>query len=171
MILKYEKAFKSWDKKSADDIRDIYLQFKSDKSFISNTLAFLDQSDCQTAATWLLKCHFEHEGIQEESVAEIIYDKASKLKDWQSRLVILQSMQYLPIPAQSVKYVEAFARNCLIDSNKFVRAWAYNALYLLSRQYPIYRDEAEQFLKLGLADEPASIQARIRQCIQQGYPE
>ncbi len=77
----------------------------------------------------------------------------------------------LPIPLQSVKYVEAFARDCLCDNNKFVRAWAYNAFYLLSRQYPVYRDEAEQFLKMGLADEPASVQARIRQCIQQGYAE
>lgn len=50
----------------------------------------------------------------------------------------------------------------LSDNNKFVRAWAYNGLYELSRQYEDLRIETMLLLDAGLNDEAASVRARIR---------
>jgi len=135
MTLILENALRSWDKKSADDISDVYLKFHVDSSFTSSLLSYLSKTDCQMAATWLLKHHFEQNAVQRQNVSLKVYEQLENLSDWQSKLHILQSMQYLSIPKRSVARVDVFVRQCLTDLNKFVRAWAYNGFYLLSRQY------------------------------------
>ncbi len=121
------------------------------------------------AATWLLKHHFEQAGVQSENVSNKIYQQLDNILEWQPRLHLLQSVPFLPVSELYKNRVEMFIRQSLIDVNKFVRAWAYNAFYLLSKQYPIYKAEAEKFLKLGLNDEPASVKARIKHCLKEGY--
>ncbi len=166
----FEIALKNWDKKSAQDITEIYNRFSDEQSLTLMLIAMLDKPDCQMAASWLLKHHFESTNNQSIDVSIKIYNKVAELIDWQSRLVMLQSMPYLPIPEQSVIKVEAFIRDCLTDLNKFVRAWAYNGFYLLAKQYPSYQTEALDFLNLGLTDEPASVKVRIKKCIEKGFP-
>lgn len=165
----FEVALKSWDKKSAQDITAIYKRFSDEQTFTLTLIAVLDKQDYQMAASWLLKHHFESTNIQSMDISIKIYDKVTELIDWQSRLIMLQSMPYLPIPEQSVLKVEAFVRDCLTDLNKFVRAWAYNGFYLLAKKYPSYQAEAVDFLNLGLTDEPASVKVRIKKCIEQGF--
>jgi len=164
-----ETALRNWDKKSAQDITDIYNCFCDEQSIDIKLIGFLDIQDCQMAASWMLKHHFESIGIQRQDISGKLYQKIASLTDWQSRLVILQSMPYLPIPEQSVQMVELFVRDCLTDMNKFVRAWAYNGFYLLARQYSSYQSEATEFLNLGLTDEPASVKVRIKKCLEQGF--
>jgi hypothetical protein len=164
-----EIALKGWDKKSSDDIADIYELYCSDDLFTSKLISFLDNIDYQTACSWLLKHHFESKGEQSVDVSSKIYTKVVYLKDWQSRLLVLQSMSALPIDDKSVKSVEFFIRDCLADTNKFVRAWAYNGFYLLAKQHPKFVDEAIQFLNLGMTDEPSSVKVRIRKCLEQGF--
>lgn len=164
-----EIALKSWDKKSSDDIADIYQCYCSDDLLTIKLISYLDNVECQTAAAWLIKHHIEIKGEQSLALSSEIYNRAVYLIDWQSRLLILQSMHLLPIEGKSVKRAEAFVRDCLADTNKFVRAWAYNAFYLLAKQHPKFQDEAIQFLNLGITDEPSSVKVRIRKCLEQGF--
>ncbi len=60
-------------------------------------------------------------------------------------------------------------RKCLEDDNKFVRAWAYNGFYELAKQYPEYRTEAGQLFEMALRDEAASVKARVRNVMKQGF--
>jgi len=168
-IFKFKQTLIGWDKKSSEDITNIYLKLCSEKSFADNAIDCLNDKECQMAATWLLKHHFEQVGIQSEKISNKIYQQLGNIDEWQSRLHILQSIQFLPVSERLKNNVEMFIRQSLVDLNKFVRAWAYNAYYLLSKQYPIYRKEAEEFLNLGLHDEPASVKARIKHCLKEGY--
>ena len=168
-MTKVEIALKGWDKKSSDDITDIYQLYCSDDLLTTKLISFLDNEDCQTAASWLLKHHFEIKGEQSTDVSSSIYTKAYNLDQWQSRLHILQSMHLLPIDDKSVIKIEAFVRDCLADTNKFVRAWAYNGFYLLAKQHHQFQDDAIQFLNLGMNDEPSSVKVRIRKCLEQGF--
>ena len=168
-MTKFEINLKGWDKKSSDDITAIYQLYCSDDLLTTKLINCLDNIDCQTAASWLLKHHLEIKGEQSTDVSSRIYNRVYYLEDWQSRLVILQSMNVLPIDQQSVKSVEAFVRNCLADSNKFVRAWAYNGFYLLAKQHSKFQGEAIQFFNLGMTDEPSSVKVRIRKCLEQGF--
>ena len=60
------------------------------------------------------------------------------------------------------KKVEQLLRKCLIDENKFVKAWAYNRLYTTSMQHSKYGEETKQFLEVVMKNEAPSVKAKIR---------
>ena len=91
------------------------------------------------------------------------------LEHWESRLHVLQSIPYMPIPGTHKKKVETFLRECLVDDVKFVKAWAYSGFYELAVQYPEYQDEAEQFFEMAMRDQPASVRSRIRNIMKKGF--
>ena len=62
-----------------------------------------------------------------------------------------------------------FLRNCLVDNNKFVRAWAYNGFYELAVQYPEYEKETKQFFEMAMRDEAPSVKSRIRNIMKKGF--
>jgi len=65
--------------------------------------------------------------------------------------------------------VEAFLKKCLVDDNKFIRAWAYNGFYELSVQYPEHKDETKQFFEMAMRDEAPSVKSRIRNIMKKGF--
>ena len=75
------------------------------------------------------------------------------LKCWETKLHILQSLPYMKIANSEKKKVEQLLRKCLIDENKFVKAWAYNRLYTISMQHSEYGEETKQFLEVVMKDE------------------
>jgi len=64
--------------------------------------------------------------------------------------------------------VEIFLRVCLLDNNKFVRAWAYKGFYELAVQYP---KETRQFFEMAMRDEAPSVKSRIRNIMKKGFFE
>jgi len=88
---------------------------------------------------------------------------------WETKLHILQCIPFLQIAKTEKKEVEAFLRKCLVDNNKFVRAWAYNGFYEISVQYPEYRNETKQFFDMAMRDEAPSVKARIRNIMKMGF--
>ncbi len=77
----------------------------------------------------------------------------------------------MPISKTDKKKVEGFLRECLIDNNKFVRAWAYNGFNELSIQYNEYRQETEQFFEMAMRNEAPSVRSRIRNIMKQSEYE
>jgi hypothetical protein len=92
-----------------------------------------------------------------------------KLERWESKLHILQCLPYIQISSAAKENVEVFLRRCLIDDNKFVRAWAYNGFYEISLQYPEYKEETKQFFEMAMRDEAPSVKARIRNIMTKGF--
>lgn len=166
-----------WDGKSKDDITKVYQGFKQQKDLVSTLISYLENPTLQKGASWLIKHLLEQqfEGNKKQHkdgkgllvpIKEVclinLYEQLANFNHWQVKLHILQSLPYLAMPPKSLKKIECFLRTALIDNNKFVRAWAYNGFHLLGVNHPQYKEEAKQFLTMGLRDEPASVKARIR---------
>ena len=164
-----KRAMADWDGKSAADIGGIYRQCGDSPSFVADSIQLAAQPPYQKAATWLLKAHCDAgHSLAPKHIAGI-YALLPTLSDWESILHVLQCMPYMPVANSDRKKVERFLRLCLSDTNKFVRAWSYNGFYELARQYPQYRQEAEQFFAMALRDEAASVKARIRNIMKKGF--
>ncbi len=163
-----EQAIAGWDGKSAEDIENIYNRYSSDSLFVANLIDFTRQTALQKGATWLLKHHLQRGRRISAEQAASVFKLLSQLSHWESMLHILQSLPYLRIGKSDVKVLEVFLRQCLLDTNKFVRAWAYNGFHELAKQHPKYRDEARQFFEMALKDEAPSVKARIRNIMKSG---
>lgn len=162
-------AMRQWDGKSADDIAQIYQQYAEQNNFKHDCLVAIDDESLQVAATWLLKHAMEQGERLSEAECLSYYGLIGELKNWESNLHFLQSMPFMPIDKTVENNVVEFLRDKLMDSNKFVRAWAYNGFYELSLQYPEYRKETEQFFEMAMRDEVASVKARIRNILKKGF--
>jgi len=166
-MIKY--AIAEWDGKSKDVIINIYERFCLQTDFIPQLIQLISQQTYQKGATWLLKHYFELGGKLEQKQVNTIYSNLHLLQNWESKLHILQCIPYMTIVEAEKKNVESFLRNCLIDSNKFVRAWTYNGFYELSIQYPEYQKETKQFFEMAMRDEAASVKARIRNILKKEF--
>jgi len=151
-----------WDGKSADDIGHIYQNECQSTDFVDGIILLTADKDCQDGATWLLKKHLEQGHMLSQQQQNQLYQQLPELTQWQSRLHLLQSLQYLAIPVAHQQRLELFIRKNLGHDNKFVRAWAYDGFFQLAKQYPEYRNELMEFLNLAMADEAASVKARVR---------
>ena len=164
-----EQAILAWDGKSADDIEAVYLRYQGVSGFAASAVELTRRRDLETGATWLLKRHLQLGGRLSAAETTELFELAPGLQAWEARLHLLQSMLYLRIVEAEREKVEAFLRCSLQDDNKFVRAWAYGGFYELAKQYPAYRDEAQQLFELALRDEAPSVKARIRNVMKQGF--
>lgn len=160
-----EKDVACWNGKSASDIDAIYSRHSDDISFVSNIIVLCEQEHLQKGATWLVKRYLDDGHRLEVNEIAALYKQLPKFEAWEAKLHILQCMPDMPVGEAEKKRVEGFLRNCLADSNKFVRAWAYNGFYELSLQYPEYKIEAKQFLTMAMRDEAPSVKARIRNIV------
>ena len=181
-----KRQLAAWDGKSKQSITAIYTHFHNHHGFVDALCQSFKDEELHKSASWLLKHlleqdfkHFKRQHkhlkyskediemlFQQQSVSlenrQTIFSQLKNLQHWQTKLHLLQSLPYLLIIDEYKDGLAQFLRLSLIDQNKFVRAWAYHGFYLLSCEYPQFKEEAEQFLKMGLRDEPASVKARIR---------
>ena len=130
----------NWDGKSAEDIGNIYDRHAQDSKFLSTVIKHANIASLQKGSTWLIKRHLEHIKHLEGKTTQAILELIPSLEDWESRLHVLQSLQYLKIPAKCKSTVESFTKASIMDNNTFVRAWGYSGFYELACQYPTYQD-------------------------------
>ena len=164
-----EQEIVSWDQKSSNDIEAIYNRHCEDDSFGSKMIELSRNVDLQKGSTWLLKRYLEDGQIIEARKCEALFKLLPKLKHWESKLHVLQCLPFMQIGKAAKRNVDVFLRKCLIDDNKFVRAWAYNGFYEISLQYPEYKEEAKQFFDMAMRDEAPSVKARIRNIVKKGF--
>lgn len=158
-----------WDGKSAESITKVYSQFHAAADFTTQLVAMLQHEPLQRGATWLLKRWLEAGGEISAEDIQTYYSTAPILTHWESRLHLLQSLQYLPITAEQAASLYPFIQRCLGSKKTFVRAWAYSGMYELAKQHPDYRSETDALFIKANATESASIRARIRQVSKVGY--
>ena len=169
MVMSVRTEIEQWDGKSANDISVIYERYCHDSLFISEIIALVGNITLQKGATWLLKRYLENENKIADGEISKIYENLRVIEQWESKLHILQCLPFIPITKQEKRKVEVFLRNCLVDSNKFVRAWAYNGFYELAVQYPEYEKETKQFFEMAMRDEAPSVKSRIRNIMKKGF--
>jgi hypothetical protein len=163
-----QKEICKWDGKSVNDIGAIYERYGHEKLFSSEVIKLIERGPFQKGATWLLKRHLENGKRLNADQVNKTYAALPRLKEWESKLHVLQCMSSMPIPEPKKKMVEVFLRKCLVDNNKFIRAWAYNGFYELSKQYSEYRQETKQFFEMAMRDEVPSVKSRIRNIMKKG---
>ncbi|MBT3206251.1 MAG: hypothetical protein HOM14_02150 [Gammaproteobacteria bacterium] len=164
-----EQEIAAWDGKSSDDIAVMYESHSKESSFSDEIVKFIKNTSYQKAATWLLKYYLESGNHLEKTKIKSIYNFLLEIENWETKLHILQSIPFMPISKNEIKTVEAFLRVSLTDSNKFIRAWAYNGFYEMAIQYPEYKNETKQFFEMAMRDEAASVKARIRNIIKKDF--
>ena len=163
-----EKVVK-WDGKSAEEIGIVYERFSSEPGFIGNLFVLLEKRESQIGASWLLKRSVENGEEIETELQPNLFTCLKEAQDWETRLHLLQIVPHIRIEETVRETLEHAVRNCLGDKNKFVRAWAYGAFYLLADSFPEYRAEVRQFIDAAMIDEPASVKARIRNVTKKGF--
>ncbi len=167
--MRLKQEIEAWDGKSADDIQDIYNRYSQGSTFVSEIIRLAKEQPLQRGATWLLKRHLENTECLELRAIKNVYQLLPTLEHWETKLHVLQCIQYMPIPRTHKTKVETFLRECLVDNTKFVRAWAYNGFYKLAVQYPEYQEETKHLFVMAMKNEAASIKARIRKVMERGF--
>jgi hypothetical protein len=158
----------AWDGQSAAALCRIHEAYRDDPELASMLVELIGSLRYRMAATRLLKRHLEA-GIplhDAHAVARSLYARLDKLEHWECRLNVLRCLPRLPVDADQADAVEQFLRTCLADANRFVRAWAYNDFHWLAGLHPRFATAATTILEAGLRDEPASVKARIRKCLE-----
>ncbi len=160
-----QQDLNGWDGKSSSDIEKIHQRHRDSQRYSARLVELMRDENLQTGASWLLKRHLETG--DKLALAEItaLLTLLPDFGHWQTKLHILQCLPFFTIDKSVKPTVENFLRECLVDSNKFVRAWAYNGFNELSHQYPEYREETEEFLAMAMRDEAPSVKARIRNMV------
>ncbi|MEM9529728.1 MAG: hypothetical protein AAGA23_02290 [Pseudomonadota bacterium] len=163
------KRLAGWDRRSKDDIGEIFQDFREAQELSHLLSELLSDAELQVGATWLLKRGLESRVLDPPTVGPLIWAHLPELAAPEARLHVLQIFHRLPIPGRQKKRAERFVRSCFESPHKFVVAWAYAGFHALADQHPEYREEALQFIALGLEDGPASTKARIRNLQAKGF--
>jgi hypothetical protein len=167
--LSLQKKIQAWNGKSADDIKAVYDSYHAQSNFADTIIKLAKDNAYQKGATWLLKAWLESGNKLESDQIKTIYSTLNGLEHWESKLHVLQSIPFMPIEKAERKKIETFLRETLTDPNKLLRAWSYNGFYELATQHSEYLNETKQIFEMAMRDEAASVKARIRNIMKDGF--
>ena len=167
------ESIRGWDGKSVDAIKRIHDRFAKQPDYLERLVHLAADPDLETGATWLLKHYLEQtkQPLGPDLSARFAA-LASGLGGWEARLHSLQIVPRLILAEpQAVEALLRFALDCRADANKFVRAWAYSAMYLLALEHPVPRAEVRAILQEAAnTEQAASAKVRLRRALEQGFP-
>jgi len=161
MTLKEELALTDGDNGS---LELLLARHQSTRSFV-NQLALViapDEPKLQIKATALLKRLAESGTKFTTQQLAAIFDSLAEVTHWEAKLHLCQMLQHVRIPTGSETKVVWFLERCLLEENKFLRAWAYNGFYELAKQHHEYYDYANEQLARAQKEKSAAVKARLR---------
>lgn len=151
-----------WNKKSKQDIANIYTKYSSNSGFIDELIKIAADRNHSDGASWLIKHSLEDGATLNTAQINKFCDLCHLELAWQSVLHLLQILQFMTVPASHKHQMMAFIRQNTEHENKFVRAWAYNGLYEIAMTYDEFRDGLSVVLDAAEETEPPAVKARIR---------
>ncbi|UTF61720.1 hypothetical protein [Gilvimarinus sp. DA14] len=157
-----ERELALWHGKSTDAILHIYQRYYRDADFCAKLLQSLPSPCNQQAASWLLKHYCEQQASLSPSELDTLCLHLPRLAHWQSQLHVLQLLPGHSFSHTQRQQLEPFVRTAIGSENKFVRAWAYNALHELALQFKDLRRDALDTITCAQRDEAPSVKARLR---------
>ena len=158
-----KELISKWDAKNTDYITEIYQKFESDKSFLDDLILFMQIVPMQRGASWLIKHFVDGGGKLNQSQSAKLVSLIDQFEHWETKLHFLQILPSFEITDEMKKPIFEFLIEGVASEAKFVRAWSYGGLILLSEQHKEYRDIVLSYLEKAQENEAASIKARIRQ--------
>ena len=164
-----KQALKLCDASSIDEMLKVYSHFCCEQKFEKDLVAFLAEQPLERAASWVLKHHLEQGFMLSDKNARNVISTFPNLQHWEARLHILQILSLLFLSEKDADELWPSVKVQTQDSNKLIRAWAYNGLHEIAKQAPVYKEEAGELLRSASEnDEAASVQARIRKVLKAG---
>lgn len=164
-----KQALKFCDASSVDELLNVYSHFGREKKFEKNLIEFMGKNELERSASWLLKHHLEQGFMLSDRLANSILQTFPKLEHWEARLHILQLLSLLYICDSEVDNLWDSVVIQTQDSNKLIRAWAYNGLHEIAVQFPSFKEKASQYFKIAREnDEAGSVIARIKKIVKAG---
>lgn len=159
-------SLEAWDGKHIDHLIEVYNNHANDSEFFEQLIEITKQQQhLQVAATWLFKHHYDSKKTLSESQIDGILNLSPTFTDWGAQLHVLQLLPHIRISIKNFMLVEGFVRTCLNSNVKFVRAWAYEGFYQLTKLQPTYTEELKALCDKAMLTESASVKARIRKII------
>jgi len=155
-----------WDGVHVDYLKELYNANSSSIAFFENLVKLcIDEKDLQISTTWLIKHHYDNRQKLPEHLTEKLLVACKNLERWEAKLHLLQLVPHFNLTDNSIIITDDFVRECLIDSNKFVRAWAYNALYELTKYIPELKSELEFMCHKAMETESEAIKSKVRKIL------
>lgn len=159
------RALFDFDGKRTDALEAFADSHRADASLVAECCDFAasDDSNLQTAATWLLK-RFAVTGAQLSArQSETLLGLLLRETSWLPRIHVLQMMDTLVVPKSLAEPLMRALNALSSDTNTFIRAWSVHGAATLADQHPTYRDNALELLVAAEQEEAPSVRARIRQ--------
>ncbi|MEM9679108.1 MAG: hypothetical protein AAF901_02190 [Bacteroidota bacterium] len=158
----------TWDSVHTEHLINIYDTNVSGEPFFDDLISITNtHQDLQIATTWLIKHHYDQKQKLSEQQGNLLLGTILNFKAWEAKLHVLQILPFLSIPESHFILVEDFVRACLNDDVKFVRAWAYQGFYELTKYQPSYIPELKLLCDKALLTESASIKSRVKKVVKQ----
>ncbi len=157
-------ALFGFDGKRTDALEDFAANFRPDADLITELCDFAasDDTNLQTAATWLLK----HYGI---TAAQLSAGQTATLlglllrqTSWLPQIHVLQILDTLNVPEALAEPLMRALRALAVSDNTFIRAWSVHGAAALADQHPAYRAAARELLAAAEREEAPSVRARVR---------
>lgn len=161
-----ERQLKAWDGIHMDHLATIYDQYLTHENFFNLLIQLTKtQPPIQDATTWIIKHHFDNGHSISAEHTDALLKTSLSFQSWPAKLHVLQIIPHLQINTDNFITIDSLSRDCLDDTNKFVRAWAYQALYQLYEFCPDNKEELIALCELAMTHESASIKVKVRKIL------
>lgn len=149
-------------------LEKVYQSFEMTPAAVRQLLRWGGDDDerLQANATWLVKRHAEAGGGFTGPQRNALCGLLGQVTAWPAALHVLQTVARINIPVTHAQDVFERGLDWAESDNKFVRAWAYNALAVVGEQHPPLRAKVQTQLIRGRFDPAASVKARLRHIIE-----
>jgi len=157
---------KLWDGVHIECLTELYSENYSSSDFFESLVTIcVNEQDLQKTATWLIKHHYDNGQTLPEQLTERLLISCETVKNWEAKLHLLQLLPHFKLTDKSIIISEDFIRKCLEDKNRFVRAWAYNGLYELTKYIPELKTELEFICQRAMETESAAIKSKVKKIL------
>ena len=157
---------KSWDGVHVSYLTELYNSFSSSTEFFKNVINICKNNpELHIPATWLVKHHYDQGNSLPYLLTEEYLKECANFNVWEAKLHLLQVFPHFNLSDNSVVLMEDFVRDCLTDKKKFVKAWAYNGLFALTKYNPELVTEVEFICNKAMQTESAAIKAKVRKIL------
>ena len=148
IVNEFNKAIHEWDGKSNTPLLSYCNSYTNHEfSFIKLEKLILIDERYQDATTWVFKYYLEHNYIASKDEIDLLVKLFSELTSWAAKLHFLQFTVHLNLSNVQAKLLYPYFESETTNQNKFVRAWAYNAIYFLSNKYKIHSEKTMEKLR------------------------
>ena len=160
-------VLESFDGKTVMPLQAVAEHSEFSLESLDTLLSFIENEDVhfQIGASWIILYATEIHALIGKEAKKRIFEILSWDTNWQIALHFLQLFPFLKIESDEASEILPVLTKLTEHKRPFVRAWAYNALYIAAAENPQLRPLITERLNLALTRENASVRARIRNAV------